>query len=668
MCGLVGIFDTRGERPVSGDLLGEMTTRLAHRGPDDSGYFRAPGLGLGHRRLSIIDLAGGHQPLFNEDGAVCVVFNGEIFNFAELVEELASVGHEFRSRSDTEVIVHAWEEWGEQCVSRFRGMFAFAVWDARTRTMFLARDRLGVKPLYYTLLENGWLLFASELKGLLVHPDVRRQLDARAVEDYFAYGYVPDPETIYAGCHKLPPGHTLTVRRGEAARAPRRYWDVSFQPLATQTGAAAAELVERLREAVRIRLISDVPLGAFLSGGIDSSTVVSLMAELSSEPVRTCAIGFASADFDETAHAAEVARRYGADHQSYRVEADDFDLLDRLATHFDEPFADNSAMPTYQVCGLARRRVTVALSGDGGDELFAGYRRYRLSMAEERIRRLLPAPLRRPLFGGLGRLYPKLDWAPQAVRGRTTFQALADDPVGGYFRAVSILTDDQRRPLFSDAMRRSLQGYRAVEVLDRHMRAAPAEDLLSRIQYADLKTWLAGGILTKVDRMSMAHGLEVRTPFLDHPFVEWSATLPSSLKLRGPTGKLILKQAIRARLPEYIVDRPKQGFSLPVTRWLRGPLHDRLRSTLSGGPLADSGLFDLNFVRRAIEEHRSGRADHGACLWSLLNFALFLERVHEGAQSSTSAQMTPAKRPSASPLLFGGLAAAPAPIARNVAR
>lgn len=631
MCGLVGIFDARGERPIDGALLDRMTARLSHRGPDDSGTFLAPGIGLGHRRLAIIDLEGGHQPLFNEDGTVAVVFNGEIFNFLDLVTELSDAGHQFRTRSDTEVIVHAWEEWGEACVERFRGMFAFAVWDARTRTVFLARDRLGIKPLYYTLLAGGLLLFASELKGLLAHPDVPRQLDFRAVDEYFAFGYVPDPKTIYAGCRKLEPGHTLTIRRSPAAGLPdpRRYWDISFNPIAIDTRQASASLMERLGEAVRIRLISDVPLGAFLSGGIDSSTIVSLMAGMTNEPVRTCSIAFENAGYDESRYAEEVARRFGTDHQSYKVLPGDFQLLERLATHFDEPFADNSAMPTYQVCALARRRVTVALSGDGGDELFAGYRRYRLSVNEQRMRDLLPLAVRQPLFGALGRIYPKLDWAPRILRARTTFQALAKDAVDGYFGAVSILTHDQRRRLFSSSMSKSLQGYSAVDVMRRHISAAPADEFLSRIQYADLKTWLAGGMLTKVDRMSMANGLEVRVPLLDHPFVEWSATLPPALKLSRGEGKYILKKATEPTLPPSVIHRRKQGFSLPVSEWFRGPLKARLRTMLTQGQLPDSGLFDMTFVEDAISAHQSGRAEHGACLWSLLNFALFLQHVHE---------------------------------------
>jgi asparagine synthase (glutamine-hydrolysing) len=632
MCGLVGLFDTRGQRPVDRALLTAMNDRLVHRGPDGSGIFTEAGIGLGHRRLAIIDVAGGAQPVFNEDETVAVVFNGEIFNFMELIALLTGLGHRFRTRCDTEVIVHAWEEWGPACVERFRGMFAFALWDSRTKTLFLARDRLGIKPLYYALLPDGWLIFASELKGLLAHPQLSRAMDASAVEDYFAYGYVPDPKTIYSACAKLPPAHRLAVGRSPSPTEPRpeAYWDVRFAATVTDGTRGAEELIERLREAVRIRLVSEVPLGAFLSGGLDSSTIVALMAELMAEPVQTCSIAFAEADYDESSYAAQVAARYGADHQSHVVRADDFSLLEALARAFDEPFADNSAMPTYQVCGLARRRVTVCLSGDGGDELFAGYRRYRFCMNEERVRSRLPAGLRSMVFGRLARVYPKLDWAPQRFRAKTTLEALARDSAEGYFHAVCQLTDGLRAKLFSTSFRRDLQGYRASDVLRRYMESAPTDHPLSRLQYADLKTYLAGDILTKVDRMSMAHSLEVRVPFLDHPFVEWSASLAADLKLHGGQGKHILKRAVGSRLPPEIVHRRKQGFSIPVARWFRGPLRDRVHRGLTEGPLADSGYFDMGFITHALAAHQSGVADHSVCLWSLFAFGLFLDHVHAG--------------------------------------
>jgi asparagine synthase (glutamine-hydrolysing) len=417
MCGIAGLFDTQGRREVDRALLARMNETQHHRGPDECGLHAEPGVGLAHRRLSIIDLATGQQPLWNEDHSVVVIYNGEIYNYRELIPELTGLGHRFRTRSDTEVIVHAWEAWGEACVERFRGMFAFAVWDRNRSTLFLARDRLGVKPLHYVFLSNGELAFGSELKSLLVHPSFRRDIDPCAVEEYFALGYVPDPRTIFAAAKKLPPAHTLTVVRGDHEPVPRQYWNPRFsldRRIAPEE--AVAELRARLDESVRLRLVSEVPLGAFLSGGVDSSAVVSAMAAASSEPVNTCSIAFADPAYDESRYAQQIADRYSTRHFVDRVESDDFGLVDDLARLYDEPYADSSAIPTYRVCQLARRHVTVALSGDGGDENFGGYRRYRLHLAEERMRRLVPLRVRRPMFGLLGHVYPKADWAPRYVR------------------------------------------------------------------------------------------------------------------------------------------------------------------------------------------------------------------------------------------------------------
>ncbi len=635
MCGVVGLYDSRGQRPIDAGLLRRMNDSLAHRGPDGDGIHIAPGIGLGHRRLAIIDVACGQQPLFNEDGTVAVVFNGEIYNFQDMVGELKAAGHIFRTHSDTEVIVHGWEEWGEDCLLRFRGMFAFALWDAKRETLFLARDRLGKKPLYYAFLNDGLLLFGSELKALLVHPDLPRKLDPQAVEEYFAYGYVPDPRTIYQNVHKLPPAHSLTLRRGVTPPAPKPYWNLSFQPQAhADIAAAERELIERLREAVRLRLISEVPLGAFLSGGVDSSGVVALMAGVSAEPVNTFAISFAAKGFDESRFAADIAGRYHTNHRSKQVDPEAFDLLDRLATMYDEPFGDSSALPTYQVCAMAREGVTVALSGDGGDELFAGYRRYRWQVAEERLRRLLPRPLRAPLFGALGRLYPKLDWAPRALRAKTTLQELALDSAAAFFSSVSVMNDGMRAGLYSAGFKRSLAGYHAGEVLAGHMRAADSDDPLAQAQYADIKTWLPGDILTKVDRASMAASLEVRVPMLDQEFVEWSAGLPAAWKLHGGEGKHLLKRALEPFVPRDILYRPKQGFSLPLAAWFRGPLRARVRDGLTGAIMGDSGLFDMDFIGNLVEQHQSGRRDHAPTLWSLLAFEAFLRQVHEGSARS----------------------------------
>ena len=628
MCGITGIFDSTARREIDRPLLERMNQSLFHRGPDEGGVHFEPGLGLGHRRLSIIDLSTGQQPLYNEDRSVVVVYNGEIYNFLELVPELQALGHTFRTRCDTEVIVHAWEQWGEDCVKRFRGMFAFALWDRNRETLFLARDRLGVKPLYYAMLDDGILVFGSELKALLAHPRLKREIDSAAVEEYFAFGYVPEPRTIFRGALKLPPGCTLALRRGAALREPREYWDVPFKPGPAVTERdAIEELTARLRDSVKVRLMSEVPLGAFLSGGVDSSGVVAMMAGLSAEPVNTCSISFGDPAFNESAYAQTVAGRYHTRHRVEQVDPDDFGLVDRLASLYDEPYADSSAMPTYRVCELARKSVIVALSGDGGDESFGGYRRYRWHVNEERVRSLLPLEVRRPVFGLLGRLYPKADWAPRVFRAKATLEALARNSVEAYFHSVSILHDTMRANLFSARFRRELQGYAASEVLKRHAARAPSDHPLSLVQYLDLKTYLVGDINTKVDRASMAHSLEVREPLMDHPLVEWLSGLPPDLKLRNGEGKYLLKKALDPYLPPEILYRPKMGFGVPLAKWFRGPLRQSVRDAVLGPVLADTGWFNAAYLRRLVEDHQSGLSDNSAPLWTLMMFESFMRNV-----------------------------------------
>ncbi len=629
MCGICGIVDLAGRRPIDEALVRRMNGAIAHRGPDGDGFHFEPGVGIGHRRLSIIDLEGGKQPLYNEDDTVLVSYNGEIFNFQEVERELIARGHRFRTRCDTEVLVHAWEEWGEESVRRFNGMFAYAIWDRNREQLFLVRDRLGVKPLHYALLPDGTLAFASELKALLAHPGVARTIDPQAVEEYFAFGYVPDPKTIYAAVRKLEPGCYLSVKRGERDPRPVRYWDV---PLAGSRQAPGtpdrwqAELRERLQESVRKRLMSDVPLGAFLSGGIDSSAVVAMMRAIGSGPILTCSIGFREARYDESEWAALVAREKGTDHQTEVVEASDYSLLDRLAGVYDEPYADSSAIPTYRVCQLARRHVTVALSGDGGDENFLGYRRYRLFAAEEAVRRLVPGAIRRAVFGPLGHWYPKLDRAPRFLRGKTTFQALARDSVEAYLHGISICPREMRAGLFAPAFRRELQGYDAGQVFHGHLDGKTFDDALSLVQYLDFKTYLPGDILTKVDRASMAHSLEVRAPFLDYEFVEWVASLPTTVKLRRGEGKHLLKQALRPVLPEPVLFRSKMGFAVPLDLWFRDSLKQRMREAVVGDRLAATGVFEPGMLGTLVEDHVAGRRDHSAPLWTLLMFDGFLRK------------------------------------------
>jgi len=625
MCGIAGIVDTRFKREPDRGLALRMNEAIAHRGPDGDGLHLEPGVALCHRRLAIIDLATGQQPLYNEDGSVVVVYNGEIYNYQALIPELQALGHSFHTRSDTEVIVHAWGAWGERCVDRFRGMFAFALWDRNRETLFLARDRLGVKPLHYALLPDGHLLFASEIKSLLKHPGLDRAIDPLAVEEYFAFGYVAEPRSIYRSVRKLPPAHTLVIRRGEPPGEPRRYWDVRFTcDSRISLEDAASELNRRLEESVKLRLISEVPLGAFLSGGVDSSAVVATMARVSPERVNTCSISFDDPAYDETRFAELVATRYATRHRVDHVASDDFDLVDELARVYDEPYADSSAIPTYRVCQLARRHVTVALSGDGGDESFAGYRRYQLHLAEERLRSSMPLAVRRPVFGLLGRLYPKADWAPRVLRAKTTFEALARDSVEAYAQTMGFVREPLRRQLFSARFQASLGGYRAADVFARHAARAGTDDPLALVQYLDLQTYLVGDINTKVDRASMAHSLEVREPLMDHPLVEWLATLPASLKLRGNEGKYLLKRAMEPHLPHEIMYRPKMGFAVPLSRWFRGPLRERLRGAVQGEVLAATGMFDAGTLRHLVDAHLSGRRDYSTPLWTLLMFDAFL--------------------------------------------
>jgi asparagine synthase (glutamine-hydrolysing) len=635
MCGIAGIFDTRGNRPIDQALLARMNEQQHHRGPDETGLHAEAGVGLAHKRLSIIDLSSGHQPLFNEDGSVVVVFNGEIYNFVELMPELQALGHVFRTHCDTEVIVHAWEQWGEKCVERFRGMFAFALWDRNKQTLFMARDRFGVKPLFYALLDDGQLIFGSELKVLTAHPQLRRDMDPCAVEEYFAYGYIPEPRTIYKQALKLPPGHTLTVKRGEPLPRPRQYWDMPFESVGIiSLEDAQQELIDRLREAVKIRLVSEVPLGAFLSGGVDSSAVVAMMAGLSNDPVNTCSIAFNDPEYNESEFASMVAQRYHTNHHVETVDTDDYGLIDTLAALYDEPYADSSAIPTYRVCQLAKKRVTVALSGDGGDENLAGYRRYRWHLYEERMRSILPDAVRQPLFGFLGSVYPKADWAPKVLRAKSTFEALARDAVAGYFHSVSLMGDSLRAKVFSAGFKRELQGYQAVEVLRRHAANAPHDDPVSQVQYLDMKTYLVGDINTKVDRASMAHALEVREPLMDHKLMEWVSGLPREFKLHGREGKYVFKKALEPHLPNDVLYRPKMGFAVPLENWFRGPLKQRVRDAVLGQTLADTGMFDTDFLREMVDQHQSGIRNYSAPLWTLLMFEAFLR--HNAQSGSPS--------------------------------
>jgi len=626
MCGITGWFDCRDRRPPDEALVRAMNDAIQHRGPDGEGFHFEPGLALGHRRLAIIDLQTGGQPMFTEGGRIAIVFNGEIYNYRELRDTLQNLGHVFQTRSDTEVILRAWVHWGRKCIEHLHGMFAFALWDRRDQTLFLARDRLGEKPLYYAPLPDSSLVFGSELKALTVHPGMSRKIDPCALEDFFTFGYINDPRTIYEGVKKLEAGHTLTWRRGGSAIL-ESYWVP--KPAERFDGGldeGARELSERLATAVKSQLVADVPVGSFLSGGVDSSAITAMMARSVPDAVNCFTIGFEEPQFDERVYAAAVAKRYGLRQFIETVKSDDMESVAALPAIFDEPFGDSSALPTYRLARLARRTVKVALSGDGGDELFAGYLRYIFHSREESLRSKVPSAIRKPLFRSLGRLYPQLDWAPRIFRARQTFRELSCDTAEGYLHNVSIMDDEARGRLFSRNQRTAIAGYHPSDVIAQHMRTAPCDDPIAVAQYVDLKTWLVGDILTKVDRTAMACSLEVRVPMLDPTFVEWTLGLPTRLKLSGGHSKIVLKRALEPHLPRDVLYRRKQGFSIPLALWFRRSFGDDFSHALAKRRDELTEYFNMNEVESMLARHRKGTRDFSRPLWLLWMFSGFMER------------------------------------------
>ena len=646
MCGLAGIFDLTGTRGVDQAALRRMTTALRHRGPDGEGFHVEPAVGLGFRRLAIIDIGGSNQPMFNEDHSVAIVFNGEIYNFQSLRQQLIARGHIFRSHGDTETIVHAWEEWGVDCLDHIAGMFALAIWDRNRGQLFLARDRMGKKPLYYATLPDGRFVFASELCALTTLADLPRALRPSAIEDFFALGYIPDPDTIYRDVHRLPAGHCLLLTRGAALPAPQRYWRIALEPRRVSEADAVAGIIPDLTRCVADRLIADVPLGAFLSGGVDSSAVVALAAGLRDAPLSTFTVGFAGAA-DETPLAQLVADRYHTDHHAERSAIDYISAARDQALIFGEPFGDTSSQPTFNVCAAARKGVPVALSGDGGDEIFAGYRRYRWHTLAEAARKYLPPSLRRHALAPLAALYPKLDRAPRWLRAKYTLTELSLDSAQGYARTLTKLHADQRHALFSPALRSALAGHDPMRRFADLMAEAEDADPLTQAQYVDINSYLVGDILVKVDRTSMANSLEVRAPMLDYQFAQAALNLPPALKLRGADGKYVFKRAIEHLLPREILHRPKQGFAEPLAPQFRAGA-DRLRERLLSPALADSGQFNTATISAMIDQHERGQRDHSTPLWLLLVFEGFLTMADAapglpgpGAHSRAFAEQSP---------------------------
>jgi asparagine synthase (glutamine-hydrolysing) len=624
MCGICGFVNRTGGADSAQALLQAMTSRMTHRGPDDSGYYVSPdgSTGLGHRRLSIIDLAGGHQPMANEDGSILIVFNGEIYNFQSLEKDLERAGHVFRTRCDTEVVIHLYEEKGPACVDDLRGMFAFAIWDSRRRRLFMARDRLGKKPLLY-FERNGSLAFASELKSILADRAVPRSLDPAALDMYLTYQYVPHPMTMFAGIAKLPPAHRAVWENGTLAV--ERYWMPDFDREIVKTEAEYLDLTRStLAEATKMRLIADVPLGAFLSGGIDSSITVALMATASSERVKTFSIGFREKKFNETNYARLVAERYNTDHTEFIVEPRCLEILGKLAWHYDEPFADSSAIPTYYVSMMTAQKVKVALSGDAGDEDFAGYPRYRaIKLAE--LYDKCPSILKAFLSPRIWRNLPvSVEQKSLRRRAKKLILGLNLPPEERYLNWIAIFDEARKRALYSPEFSRKLDGAGpAIDFLLDAYRRAPHRDFVSRTSFVDMLTYLPCDLLTKVDIASMAHSLEVRAPFLDHKVVELAAGMPVSLKMRGLNGKYILKKAFAELLPREIITRPKMGFGVPISRWFRTELSGFIRHILFDDKTVSRGLFSRQAVESLVDEHTTGVFDHGYRIWSLLMLELW---------------------------------------------
>jgi len=636
MCGIAGFVDFSGHDPVAAERrVRAMNQALLHRGPDEGGVFVDGNVALGHRRLAIIDLSGGQQPMSVADGRLQIVFNGEIYNFAEVRVQLKAAGLTFRTNSDTEVILNAYLHWGERCVERLFGMFAFAIWDARDRTLFLGRDRLGKKPLYIHRAGTVFA-FASELKALRAGGLIGGELDAEALDCYFTFGYVPSPRTIYKNVHKLPSARTLLVSAG-AQPAPRPYWNLSFaDPVPRSLDEAVEQFEDLLDEAVRCRLVGEVPLGAFLSGGLDSSLVVSSMARLSGQPVITNSIGFDDARYNELESARLISAHLNTDHHEFLVAPRAAEVLPKIAWHFDEPLADSSAVPTWYVCEMARRTVTVALSGDGGDEAFGGYTfRYRPHVFESRIRAALPVALRAPLFGTLGAAWPASARLPQPLRLKTIFENLAVGDAEAFYRDLIWLRSDARARIYSGDFLRKLNGFTPMETVYPLYTGNDAPDALGRSQYSDINFYMTDDVLAKVDRMSMAHSLEVRAPLMDHRIFEFAARLPANLKMDSKRGKLVLRDLAARRLPAEIINLPKRGFSIPAAQWLRTDLK----------AMAENLIFDRNgivssvLVRERVEqmwrEHQAGARDHNVFLWGLMMLGLWEQSVKAPLAAAT---------------------------------
>ena len=623
MCGIVGIVRNDG-KPIDEQLLTRMCNAIRHRGPDEDGFYVNGSVGLAMRRLAIIDLKSGQQPIHNRDRSSWIVFNGEIYNYLELREKLEKLGHTFYTNSDTEAIVHAYDQFGTDCPKHLRGMFAFAIWNERTQELFLARDRVGKKPLLYAHV-NGQLIFGSEFSALLLHPDVSRDIQPEALDYYLSFMCIPAPLTAYKAIRKLEPGHWLRWRKGEIDGV--RYWQPDFtKKLDISEEEAGERTVEILREAVRVRLMSEVPLGAFLSGGIDSSAVVALMSQESSDPVKTFSIGFEEQDFSELHHARRIAKHVGAEHHEFIVRPDAIEVLPMLVEHYGEPYADSSAVPTYYVARETRKHVTVALNGDGGDESFAGYERYIAMGLTEKYRRV-PSFLRESVIKETVNLIPSSATKRSRVKSaKRLLEAVALPRVDRYTHWVSVFNEQTKQPLYSDVFRQQTQNADATGLLGEWFKRANGIGILDAMLLTDQMTYLPNDLLVKVDIATMAVSLEARSPFLDHHVIEFAASLPQNLKLRRLTSKYLLKKVLRKLLPSENLNRRKMGFGVPIGHWFRGKMQPFLREVVLSEKALRRGLFKPEAVRQLVELHVRGERDYSHQLWTLLMLELWFNR------------------------------------------
>jgi len=636
MCGICGVTYFDRERNVLEHLVKSMCDVIRHRGPDDEGWITKGNYGIGMRRLSIIDLFTGRQPISNEDDSIWIVFNGEIYNHVELRNKLIKKGHKFQTKCDTEVIVHAYEEYGEECPKKLNGMFGFAILDLKKQILFLARDRLGIKPLYYYH-DSKKFAFGSELKSILQVPNIPREVDLRALDLFLTFEYIPSPYSIFQGIRKLPPGHSLTLKDGRINI--REYWDLDFEEKEIPEDELCEQLLELFQDAVKIRLMSDVPLGAFLSGGIDSSAIVAMMSRVMDRPVKTFSIGFKEDTYNESHYAQQIANHFNTEHHVEIIEPNALELAEKLVGFLDEPFGDFSIFPTYLVSKMARKHVTVSLSGDGGDELFAGYDTYIANKAGRAYERL-PRLLRNAMHPILSRIPPTEKKKGLINRAKRFVEGMELPADLEHTRWMIFLQEGEKIKLYSDDLQDTLNGSDSFEFIRNYFNRVNTSDPLNRQLYVDIKSYLVDNILVKVDRMSMATSLETRVPFLDHRFVEFSATIPSRLKLQGKNTKYLFKKAMADVLPPQILNRSKEGFSIPIKNWLKEDLKPLMLEVLDQQKIKREGFFNTNYVEQLKKEHLSGKENHSHRLWSMMVFGIWQDLYLRGASINEKAIQT----------------------------